>query len=113
MIRKTANDYWVLDRAAGAWHKLGGKSSSGLLYAKLSPDGTRAAYVRGCNIYVENVRSSAVRQLTRDGSDNIINGTSDWVNEEEFSIRDAFDWSQTAGELHFYNSIKATFPNSH
>src|SRR5215471_8800310 len=40
MIRKTANDYWVLDKAAASWHKLGGKTNSGLLYAKLSPDGT-------------------------------------------------------------------------
>src|SRR5204862_7776108 len=79
MIRKTANDYWVLDKAADSWHKLGGKTISGLLYAKLSPDGARAAYVRGCNIYVENVASSAIKQLTRDGSENIINGTSDWV----------------------------------
>jgi dipeptidyl-peptidase-4 len=112
MIRKTANDYWVLDKAAASWHKLGGKTNSGLLYAKLSPDGMHAAYVRECNIYVEDVRSGAVNQLTRDGSENIINGTSDWVNEEELSIRDAFEWSPTGGGLRFFNSTKATFPTT-
>lgn len=79
MIRKTMNDYWVLDKSDSSWHKLGGNSGAGLLYAKLSPDGTRAAYVRDNNIYVEDVRSGAVTALTSDGSAMIINGTSDWV----------------------------------
>jgi dipeptidyl-peptidase 4 len=93
MVRKTANDYWVLDKSKSSWHKLGGKTNSGLLYAKLSPDGARAGYVRGNNIWVENIASGVIKRLTRDGSENIINGTSDWVNEEEFYIRDAFEWS--------------------
>jgi dipeptidyl-peptidase-4 len=110
MIRKTANDYWVLDKAASAWHKLGGKTNSGLLYAKLSPDGTRAAYVRGCNIYVENVRSGAITQLTRDGSEDIINGTSDWVNEEELSIRAAFEWSLDGRRIAFLQFNQSNVP---
>ena len=110
MIRKTANDYWVLDKAAGSWHKLGGKTNSGLLYAKLSPDGTRAAYVRGCNIYVEEVGSGATKQITRDGSESIINGTSDWVNEEEFSIRDAFEWSPDGRRIAFLQFDQSNVP---
>ena len=93
MIRKTALDYWVLDRTDNSWHKLGGDATGGLLYAKLSPDGTRAAYVRENNIYVEDIKSGAVKQLTTDGSPLIINGTSDYVNEEELSLRDTFEWS--------------------
>jgi len=111
MIRKTANDYWVLDKAAASWHKLGGKTNSGLLYARLSPDGTRAAYVlRDCNIYVENLRSSAIKQLTRDGSENIINGTSDWVNEEELSIREAFEWSPDSSRIAFLQFDQSNVP---
>src|SRR5262249_52366875 len=93
MMRKTANDYWVLDKTVASWHKLGGKTNAGLVYAKLSPDGKRAAYVRDNNIYVENIGSGAIKRLTPDGSGNIINGASDWVNEEEFYIRGAFEWS--------------------
>ncbi len=93
MIRKTALDYWILDRTDNSWHKLGGNAAGGLLYAKLSPDGTRAAYVRENNIYVEDIESGAVKQLTADGSPLIINGTSDYVNEEELSLRDTFEWS--------------------
>ncbi|HUN61324.1 MAG TPA: DPP IV N-terminal domain-containing protein, partial [Candidatus Sulfotelmatobacter sp.] len=43
--------------------------------------------------YVEEVASPKIEQLTHDGSSTIINGTSDWVNEEEFDIRDGFQWS--------------------
>jgi dipeptidyl-peptidase-4 len=93
MIRKTAYDYWVLDKTDNSWRKLGGESSSGLLHAKLSPDGTRAAYVLDNNIHVENLRSGRIKRVTSDGSKFIINGTSDWVNEEEFYLRDAFEWS--------------------
>jgi len=93
MIRKTAYDYWVLDKADNSWYKLGGNSTTGLLYAKLSPDGSRAAYIRENNIYVEDIRTGAIKQLTTDGGPMIINGTSDYVYEEEFSVRDAFEWS--------------------
>lgn len=63
---------------------------SSLMFAKFSPDGTRVAYVSGNNIYVEYVSDGKVVQLTRDGSNTIVNGTFDWVYEEEFSCRDAF-----------------------
>jgi dipeptidyl-peptidase-4 len=110
MIRKTSNDYWVLDKAAGSWHKLGGKTNSDLLYAKLSPDGARAAYLRGCNIYVENIASGTIKQLTRDGSENIINGTSDWVDEEELSTRDAYEWSPDGRRIAFLQFDQSNVP---
>jgi dipeptidyl-peptidase-4 len=110
MIRKTANEYWVLDKRDGSWRQLGGKTNSGLLYAKLSPDGTRAAYVRDNNIYTENIRSGAIRRLTTDGSENIINGTSDWVNEEEFYVRDAFEWSPDGERIAFLRFDQSNVP---
>ena len=45
MIRKTASDYWVLDKSDNSWHRLGSKSTAGLMFAKFSPDGTKAAYL--------------------------------------------------------------------
>jgi dipeptidyl-peptidase-4 len=99
MIRKTALDYWVLDRTDNSWHKLGGSAAGGLLYAKLSPDGTRAAYVRENNICVEDIKSGAIKQITTDGSPQIINGTSDYVNEEELSLRDTFEWSPDSRKI--------------
>jgi dipeptidyl-peptidase-4 len=102
MIRKTAYDYWVLDKSDGSWHKLGGNSGD-LLYAKLSPDGTKAAYVKGNNLFVEEIRTGAIRQLTFAGTSLIINGTSDWVYEEEFSLRDGFQWSSDGQKIAYFH----------
>src|SRR5436190_9629726 len=110
MVRKTANDYWVFDKARGSWHKLGGKTNAGLLYAKLSPDGARVAYVRDNDLWVEKIRSGALRRLTTDGSQNIINGTSDWVNEEELYIRDAFEWSPDGKRIAFLQFDQRSVP---
>src|SRR5450432_3068755 len=102
MIRKTASDYWVLDKPDNSWHKLGSKAAAGLMFAKFSPDGTRVAYladlnpIKGAeprwNLYVEEVKTGAVKQLTTDATGDIINGTSDWNNHEEFRLADCFLW---------------------
>ena len=42
---------------------------------------------------VERLDDGKVTQITTDGSENIINGTSDWVYEEEFGVRDGFRFS--------------------
>ncbi|HNJ72623.1 MAG TPA: DPP IV N-terminal domain-containing protein, partial [bacterium] len=91
----TRGDYWVLDIGAGKLHKLGGADAktSTLMFAKFSPDGQQVAYVRENNIYTENLLTGKITQLTFDGSDVIINGTFDWVYEEEFGCRDGFRWS--------------------
>jgi dipeptidyl-peptidase-4 len=110
MIRKTAYEYWILDKTRNAWHRLGGQAGAGLLYAKLSHDGTRAAYLRNNNLYVEDIRSGAVSQLTTDGSSMIINGTSDWVYEEEFSLRDGFEWSPDDRRIAYFQFDQSGVP---
>ena len=110
MIRKTAYGYWVLDKTDGSWHRLGGNTTTGLLYAKLSPDGTRAAYVRENNLYVEEIRSGATTALTSDGSPMIINGTSDWVYEEELGLRDGFQWSPDGRRIAYYRFDQSGVP---
>ena len=52
---------------------------SSMMFAKFSPDGTRVAYVSNNNIYVEDIDSGKITQLTKDGSDTIVNGNFDWV----------------------------------
>lgn len=100
--RNTKGSYWVLDRDKGSWHPLGGKNRTGLMFAKFSPDGTRVAYVRDNNIYVEQLANGAIRQITRDGSATVINGTSDWVYEEEFGLRDGFRWSPDGKSIAYW-----------
>jgi dipeptidyl-peptidase-4 len=90
----TRGDYWVLRVADGQLRKLGGNGTpSTMMFAKFSPDNSRVAYVREHNIYVEDLVSGAITQLTSDGSHTTINGTFDWVYEEEFFLRDGFRWS--------------------
>lgn len=94
----TRGNYWVFDRGASDPQrrliKIGGNSpASSLMYAEFAPDGTRVAYVRANNLYVQDLNSGAVAQLTGDGSPDVINATSDWVNEEELDLRNCFRWS--------------------
>ena len=89
--QNTRGDYWVLDVASGRLSKLGGGAESTLMFAKFSPDGSRAAYVRSHDIYEESLDNHEIKRITRDGSDTIINGTSDWVYEEELSLRSDTD----------------------
>ena len=91
----TRGDFWVLDVAMKSLRKLGGPSAvpQTLQFAKFSPDGKRVAYVRDHNLYAELVSDGAITALTNDGSRTVINGTFDWVYEEELSLRDGFRWS--------------------
>lgn len=101
--QNTRGDYWVLDLTNGALRKLGGDAPiSSLMFAKFSPDNNKVGYVRGNNVYAEDLASGKIAQLTQDGSDTIINGTSDWVNEEEFDIRDGFEWSPDSRAIAFW-----------
>ncbi|MFY9801617.1 MAG: S9 family peptidase [Candidatus Acidiferrales bacterium] len=102
--RNTRGDYWVLDLRAKTLRKLGGPDapSSSLMFAKFSPDGAQVAYVRANNIYAENLATGKISQLTTDGSATIINGTSDWVYEEELDVRDAFRWSPDSRRIAYW-----------
>ena len=62
--------------------------------AEYSPDGKSVSFIHGNDIFVKQVASGKVVKLTEDGKRNkIINGTTDWVYEEEFSITKGYDWS--------------------
>ena len=99
----TRGDYWVLTVKGGALRQLGGGApEASLMFAKFSPDGMRVAYVRGNNLYVEHLDHGDVVQLTDDGSETTINGTSDWVYEEELGVRDAFRWSPDGRNLAYW-----------
>jgi dipeptidyl-peptidase-4 len=104
----TRGDYWVLDVASGGLRKLGGDApESTLMFAKFSPDGGRVGYVRQNDVYVEDLASGAITRLTTDGSRTTINGTFDWVYEEELGLQDGWRWSPD-GERIAYWQLDAT-----
>jgi dipeptidyl-peptidase-4 len=100
----TRGDYWVLDRGTGALHRLGGPEApaSSLMFAKFSPTGDRVAYVRQGDLWVEDLATGAITRITDSGSRTLVNGTTDWVYEEEFSLRDAFRWSPDGTRIAYW-----------
>jgi dipeptidyl-peptidase-4 len=101
--QNTKGDYWVLETGTGKLTKLGGDAKpSTMMFAKLSPDGTRIGYVQENDLYVQNIADGKITRLTKDGSPTMINGTSDWVNEEEFSLRDCWRWSPDGKSIAFW-----------
>jgi len=107
--QNTRGVYDVLDVASGRITPL--STAAGLqMFAKFSPDGRRAAFVRANNLFVTDLATHEERALTSDGSDVIINGTSDWVYEEELAIRDAFRWSPDSKKLAFWRFDQSPVP---
>ncbi|MGZ8845849.1 MAG: S9 family peptidase [Pyrinomonadaceae bacterium] len=101
--QNTRGDYWVYDIKARKLMKLYGTSStSTLMFAKFSPDGTKVGYVVGNNIYVESLTDQSITPLTKDGSKRIINGTFDWVYEEELDLRDGWRWSPDSRSIAYW-----------
>jgi len=102
----TRGDYWVLDRKSGGLRQLGGREAkpSTLMFAKFSPDGGRVAYVRENNLYVEDLGSGGITALTTDGSRTLINGTFDWVYEEELMnyYADGWRWSPDGRSIAYW-----------
>jgi dipeptidyl-peptidase 4 len=99
----TRGDYWVFDTNTGALKQLGkNRPASSLMFAKFSPDGAKVAYVSEYNLYVEDLASGTIQQLTLDGNRKFINGTFDWVYEEEFFCRDGFRWSPDSKQIAYW-----------
>lgn len=100
---ETRGDYWLLDLTTNSLRQVGkDRKESSLMYAKLSPDGQKVAYVSEHNIFVEDLQTKEVKQLTTDGTDRVINGTFDWTYEEEFDCRDGFRWSPDSKSIAYW-----------
>ncbi len=71
-------------------------------FAKFSPDGRLVGFVRDNNLVVTDLATGRETLVTTDGSENVINGTSDWVYEEELGLRDAFRFSPDGKRIAFW-----------
>jgi dipeptidyl-peptidase 4 len=100
----TRGDYWFLNLTNGELKQLGKeRPESSLQFAKFSPDGSKVAYVSEHNIYIEDLASGSIKKLTDvHGTKKLINGTFDWVYEEEFFCRDGFRWSPDGKTIAFW-----------
>lgn len=73
-----------------------------VLYPSFSPDGNSVAFVFKGNLYVKNLINGKLTQVTNDGSEDIYNGVSDWVYEEEFVVTRAYFWSPDSKSVAYY-----------
>ncbi|MDT8394576.1 MAG: S9 family peptidase [Bacteroidales bacterium] len=99
--RSSKSNYYVWDTEKKSLQPLSEKGKQQL--ADFSPDGSKIAFVRENNIFIKDILSGDEKQITSDGKDRyIINGTTDWVYEEEFSITKGFYWSPDGSKLAYY-----------
>ncbi len=101
--RHTRGDYWVLDLNNGKLVQMGTEMEPArLMFAKFSPNAKKVGFVYKNNIYAQTLETGKVEQLTNDGNEQIINGTFDWVYEEELNCRDGFRWSPDSKKISFW-----------
>jgi len=100
----TRGDYWLLNLSTGNLKQMGkGRPAASLQFAKFSPDSKKIAYVSERNIYSEDLASGIIKKLTSDnGTKKLINGTFDWVYEEEFFCRDGFRWGPDSKSIAYW-----------
>lgn len=73
-----------------------------VMYPEFNPQGTAVAFVHGNNLYYQDLRTGKVIQVTKDGRINaIINGATDWVYEEEFTLAKGYQWSPDGRRIAF------------
>ncbi|THD68844.1 S9 family peptidase [Robertkochia marina] len=106
--RSTLGKYFVYDLQTKSLSLI---SENRIQEPAFSPDGSKVAYVFENNIYIKDLQSGQTMQVTTDGKKNeIINGVTDWVYEEEFSFVRAFDWNADGSEIAFIRFDETEVP---
>ena len=101
--------YYLYHRETNDFYKL--YTGDKQMYATVSPDGERAAFVVNNNLYIRHLPSGDIEQITSDGQYNhVINGATDWVYEEEFQMSRAFEWSPDGSKLAFLRFDETDVP---
>ena len=99
----TKGFYYVYDFESGSVTPISDRAKGFQMFAKFNADASRVAFVRDRNLFSVDLATGQETQLTTDGGDGtIINGTFDWVYEEEFGLRDGFRWAPEGDTFAFY-----------
>ena len=101
-------DYFLYDIASKKLTKI---ADYQIQEPTFSPDGSKIAYAYQNNLYVYEISSKKHIQITTDGKKNeIINGITDWVYEEEFAFVRAFDWNKASNKIAFIRFNESQVP---
>ncbi|QDH78076.1 S9 family peptidase [Echinicola soli] len=107
--RSSKGVFYVVDITTGVSQKL--MDGEKISYATLSPDNTKVAFVKENDLYYITLQDNKVHQITSDGEWNhVINGSADWVYEEEFSMAQAFEWSPDGQKIAFIRFDESAVP---
>ncbi|WP_425542702.1 S9 family peptidase [Algoriphagus jejuensis] len=107
--RSSKGVFYVVDLASGRKQQL--MNGEKISYATLSPDNDKVAFVQNNNLYLVELASGKQTQITSDGEWNkVINGSADWVYEEEFAMAQAFQWSPDAKKIAFIRFDESQVP---
>jgi dipeptidyl-peptidase-4 len=106
-FRASVYDYDVRRRRVGPLNESGDK----IMIPVFSPDGRMCAYVEENNIRIKKFDYDTDVQVTEDGEINkIINGATDWVYEEEFSVTNLMAWSPDSEYLAYVRFDETEVP---
>ena len=106
--RSTLGKFYVYDISSNTTSLV---SEEKIQEPTFSPDGTKIAYGLNNNLYIKNLSSGTTSQITFDGKKNeIINGITDWVYEEEFSFVRAFEWNTSSDKIAFIRFDETSVP---
>lgn len=93
--------YFAFDRTDRKLREIAGGKL--VFHATFSPVSNQVAYVKDNDLFVEDLDLKKTVQITSNGKKNeIINGMSDWVYEEEFGFTKAFQWSPDGRYIAYY-----------
>jgi dipeptidyl-peptidase 4 len=99
----TKGYYYLYDIGTGAVTPIADRADGFQMFAKMNPAGTHVAFVRDRDLWLVDLATMAETRLTDTGSEGgVINGTFDWVYEEEFGLRDGFRWSPDGRHIAFF-----------
>jgi dipeptidyl-peptidase-4 len=108
--RNTKGVYYVWDRASGRTVPVS-RGTGHQMFATFSPDGQRVAFLRDNDLWVSDPFADREMRLTQDGGEDIINGTTDWVHEEELGLSRAFRWSPDGRRIAFWRFDQSPVPS--
>ncbi len=99
----TKGYYYVYDVTEETLTPISDRDKGYQMFAKFNPAATKVAFVRQRNLYLVDLETGTETALTTDGGEGtIINGTFDWVYEEEFRLRDGWEWSPSGDRIAFF-----------